>query len=65
MRLTDASIRKATATKSIKLADSGGLYVLVSSNGCKWWRLDYRFDGGYRGRSGRSHPAVPAKPTTH
>lgn len=45
MRLTDAAIRKATATKSIKLADGGGLYVLVSPNGSKWWRLDYRFDG--------------------
>lgn len=45
MHLTDAAIRRAIAAKSIKLADGGSPYVLVSPDGSKWWRLDYRFDG--------------------
>ena len=32
---------KAT-DKPIKLADGGGLYLLVQPKGGRWWRLDYR-----------------------
>lgn len=31
--------------KPFKLADGGGLYVLVNPNGSKLWRLKYRFNG--------------------
>ncbi|MDR2875783.1 MAG: integrase arm-type DNA-binding domain-containing protein, partial [Methylobacillus sp.] len=31
-------------TKPYKLVDGGGLYMIVTSKGDKWWRLDYRFD---------------------
>ncbi|MES9933554.1 MAG: Arm DNA-binding domain-containing protein [Candidatus Sedimenticola sp. PURPLELP] len=31
--------------KPYKMGDSGGLYLLVSPQGGKWWRLKYRFDG--------------------
>ena len=45
MPLTDAAIRKAKpADKSRKLADEGGLYLLVKLAG-KYWRYNYRFDG--------------------
>jgi integrase len=44
--LTDTRIRNAKpAKKQYKLADSRGLFLLVSKNGGKWWRLRYRFDG--------------------
>ncbi|HMC13078.1 MAG TPA: Arm DNA-binding domain-containing protein [Gallionellaceae bacterium] len=26
-----------------KLADGGGLYLLVNPNGAKYWRLNYRY----------------------
>jgi len=46
MALTDAGIRKAKATdKPQKLADGGGMYLLLNPNGSRWWRLDYRFSG--------------------
>ncbi|PJK14535.1 hypothetical protein CO613_05660 [Lysobacteraceae bacterium NML07-0707] len=40
MPLTDTAIRKAKDPG--KLADGGGLYLLVKATGGKWWRLDYR-----------------------
>ena len=46
MPLTDAAIRNAKpAASQVKLADSGGLYLLVKPNGAKLWRLKYRIDG--------------------
>jgi integrase len=42
--LTDAQARKAKpAEKDYKLADSGGLYLFVTTKGFKSWRLKYRF----------------------
>jgi Arm DNA-binding domain len=31
--------------KKYKLADSGGLCLLIAPSGAKLWRLRYRFDG--------------------
>lgn len=46
MALTDAGIRKAPAPeKPKKVADGGGLYLLLHPSGSKWWRLKYRFGG--------------------
>lgn len=46
MALTDKSIKAAKASdKQTKLFDSGGLFLLVSPSGGKWWRLKYRFGG--------------------
>lgn len=46
MSLTDTAIRNAKARdKQYKMADEKGLYLLVTVNGGKWWRLDYRFAG--------------------
>jgi len=44
--LTDTKIRQAKpAEKDHKLADSGGLYLFVTRNGFKSWRMKYRFGG--------------------
>ena len=46
MALSDAAIRKAKPTgKPQKLADGGGLYLLLNPNGSKWWRIKYRYEG--------------------
>ncbi len=43
MKLTDTAIRKAKPkAKPYKLADGGGLFLLVAPAGGKWWRLKYR-----------------------
>lgn len=46
MALTDIEVKKVKATnKPAKLADGGGLFLLVQTNGAKYWRLAYRFAG--------------------
>ena len=46
MALTAIEAKSAKASdKPQKLADGGGMYLLVQSNGAKYWRLDYRFAG--------------------
>ena len=46
MALTQFAIQKAVATdKPIKLADGGGLHLLVQPGGTKLWRFRYRFLG--------------------
>ncbi len=46
MVLTNTACEKAKAKeKPYKLADGGGLYLLVKANGTRHWRLKYRFLG--------------------
>ncbi|MCP9759177.1 DUF4102 domain-containing protein [Aquitalea sp. S1-19] len=46
MPLVAQQVRNAKPqAKKYKLADGGGLYLLVESNGAKYWRLKYRFGG--------------------
>ena len=46
MPLTDVAIRNAKPkTKPYKLADGGGLYLLVNPDARKYWRLKYRHTG--------------------
>lgn len=46
MKLTKDDCRLAEAIeRPYKLADGGGLYLLVKPNGSKHWRLKYRFLG--------------------
>jgi len=46
MALTDLEVKRVKPTdKPQKLADGGGLYLLLHTNGAKYWRLDYRFAG--------------------
>lgn len=43
-KLSDVAVRKAVkGEKDRKLADGGGLYLLVTKTGFKSWRLKYRF----------------------
>ncbi|QNN66262.1 tyrosine-type recombinase/integrase [Sphingomonas rhizophila] len=46
MALTDVAVRNAKPRdRAYKLADSGGLYLLVTTAGGRLWRLKYRIDG--------------------
>jgi integrase len=49
MRLTDTRVRNAKPqARAYKLSDGGGMYLLVSPDGARYWRLDYRFAGKRR-----------------
>ncbi|MHB1236921.1 MAG: tyrosine-type recombinase/integrase [Gallionella sp.] len=46
MALTELQVKNAKPSgKPYKLADGGGLFMLVHPNGGKYWRMDYRFAG--------------------
>lgn len=62
MALTDTAIRTAKAGASDrKLADSKGLYLLVTVSGSKLWRLKYRIDGKEKKLALGSYPEVGLK----
>lgn len=62
MRLNDLAIRNAQPRdKAYKLADGGGLTLLVNPNGSKWWRLRYRFGGVEKMLSVGTYPDVTLK----
>ena len=62
MPLTDTAIRTAKPSeKPVKLTDERGLYLLISPNGGKWWRFDYRFDGKRYTLSMGTYPDVSLK----
>lgn len=45
-KLTDTTARQAKSrAKAYKLADGGGLFLLIQPDGKKYWRLKYRIDG--------------------
>jgi hypothetical protein len=61
MRLTDAKVRSAKALdRPVKLFDGGGLYLELSPNGSKLWRLKYRFNGKDEENFLRGVPVRPA-----
>ena len=46
MPLTDTYLRKVKgASKPLKKADGGGLFILIQPDGKKLWRFSYRFAG--------------------
>jgi len=62
MPLTDPAIRNAKAeSKPVKLFDSGGLFLLVTPAGGKWWRFKYRFGGKEKLLSLGTYPEVSLK----
>ncbi|HUJ75713.1 MAG TPA: integrase arm-type DNA-binding domain-containing protein, partial [bacterium] len=62
MSLSEAAVRNAKpASRAVKLFDSGGLYLLVSPTGGKWWRFDYRFAGKRKTLSMGVYPDVGLK----
>ncbi|KAF1687958.1 integrase [Pseudoxanthomonas broegbernensis] len=57
--LTDLTIRKAKANgKTQRLFDAGGLYLEISPNGGKWWRLKFRHGGKEKRLSLGTYPEV-------
>jgi hypothetical protein len=47
--LTDTRIRNAKPrATAYKLGDGGGMYLLVTPDGARYWRMDYRFAGKRR-----------------
>jgi integrase len=59
MPLSDTACRNAKPGPSpAKLADGGGLYLFVSPQGAKLWRMDYRYLGKRRTASLGAYPAV-------
>lgn len=46
MPLTNTRLKAAKPRASdYRIADNGGLFLLVKTNGSKYWRMDYRFRG--------------------
>jgi integrase len=62
MPLTDVTIRNAKVRdKQYKLADTGGLYLLVMPNGGKYWRVKYRYEGKEKTLSLGIYPEIPLR----
>jgi integrase len=59
MPLTDTRIRNAKpSSKPYKLSDGGGMYLLVTPDGARYWRLDYRSAGKRRTLALGVYPTV-------
>ena len=59
MPLTDTKLRSLKPSgKPTKHSDAGGLFVLVTPQGSKLWRLAYRFGGKQKTLSFGSYPIV-------
>ena len=62
MPITDTSIRNTKpAAKQQKLFDGGGLYLLITPTGGKWWRLKYRYGGREKLLSLGTYPDISLK----
>jgi len=64
MALKDTHIRSVKVPKGkrqVKLADSGGLYLLVTATGGKLWRFDYRYAGKRKTLALGRYPDVSLK----
>lgn len=58
--LTDLAVRAAKPkAKPYKMSDGGGLYLLVTPTGSRWWRLKFRIDGKEKALSLGIYPEVP------
>jgi len=59
MALTDTAIRNAKPKdKPYKVADSGGLYLLINPRGSKLWRIKYRMHGVERKLALGAYPEI-------
>jgi integrase len=59
MSLTDTTVRAIKpVAKPQKVADGGGLYLFVTPNGTKAWRLAYRYNGKQKSLSLGVYPIV-------
>ena len=59
MKLTEAKVKNAKPRdRRLKIADGGGLYLLVTPEGGKLWRWKYRFEGKERPWHSGRYPEV-------
>jgi hypothetical protein len=59
MPLSDTAIQKIKPkAKPFKVADGGGLFLLVHPSGNKWWRYKYRFGGKKKLLALGSYPEI-------
>lgn len=59
MRITEFGAKNAKAReKPYKVADGGGLYLLIQPSGSKLWRLKYRFAGKEKTLAFGSYPLI-------
>jgi len=59
MPLTDMQVRNLKASsKPLKVSDGGGLYVMVTPQGSKLWRMAYRFAGKQKTLAIGTYPTV-------
>ena len=66
MALTDTRIRNAKPKpKPYKLSDGGGMYLLVTPDGARYWRMDYRFAGKRRTLALGVYPIVRFRMHAH
>ena len=57
--LTDSRIKsEKPREKTFKLYDERGLYLIVNTNGSRWWRFKYRFGGNDKTISMGVYPDV-------
>ncbi|MDA8428780.1 MAG: integrase arm-type DNA-binding domain-containing protein [Geobacteraceae bacterium] len=57
--LSDIQVNKAKPKEAdYKMADGGGLYLLVTTTGGKLWRMDYRFNNKRKTSSFGSYPTI-------
>ena len=62
MSLTDTAIRRAaTRSKPYKMFDSGGLFMIVTPSGGKWWRFKFRYAGKEKLLSLGTYPDISLK----
>ncbi len=62
MALVNVQIKEAKPRDAdYKMADGGGMYLLVKKNGHKYWRLDYRFHGKRKTLALGVYPEVSLK----
>jgi len=62
MPLTDIAIRSAKPTdKQFKLFDEGGLFLIITPSGGRWWRFKYRYEGKEKLLSMGTYPEVSLK----
>ena len=63
-KLTATQVKQAKPkSKQYKLADGGSLYLLVKTNGHKYWRYDYAFGGKRKTLSIGTYPALSLRDT--
>ena len=61
-KLSEVVVRQAKSRdKAYKLADGGGLHLLVKPNGTKCWRLKYRYQNKEKSLALGIYPDVPMK----